>query len=152
MSGTDARASSWPRDRALAPPRVRQRVPVRHRRRAVRHRANAFALANQLPTYVYAIVAGGLLSAVLVPHIVRAATAADGGEAFINRLMTLGISAFLVTTAVATVGAPVMVRLYAIGGSDATLRDGGLELAIALAYGACRRFSSTRCSRSAAKC
>jgi putative peptidoglycan lipid II flippase len=32
---------------------------------------NAFALANQLPTYIYAIVAGGLLSAVLVPHIVR---------------------------------------------------------------------------------
>lgn len=95
---------------------------------------NAFALANQLPTYVYAIVAGGLLSAVLVPHIVRAATAPDGGEAFVNRLMTLGILAFLVTTAVATLAAPLIVRLYALGGSEATLRDGGLDLAIALAY------------------
>lgn len=95
---------------------------------------NAFALANQLPTYVYAIVAGGLLSAVLVPHIVRAATAPDGGEAFVNRLMTLGILAFLVTTALATVAAPLIVRLYALGGSEATLRDGGLDLAIALAY------------------
>lgn len=95
---------------------------------------NAFALANQLPTYVYAIVAGGLLSAVLVPHIVRAATAPDGGEAFVNRLMTLGILAFLVTTIVATIGAPLIVQLYALGGSEATLRDGGLDLAIALAY------------------
>ncbi len=95
---------------------------------------NAFALANQLPTYIYAIVAGGLLSAVLVPHIVRAAGQADGGQAFVNRLVTLGISAFLVTTVLATVGAPVLVRLYALRGEDDALRGGGLELAIVLAY------------------
>ena len=59
---------------------------------------NAFALANQLPTYIYAIVAGGLLSAILVPHIVKAATQADGGQAFVNRLITLGVVAFLATT------------------------------------------------------
>jgi len=97
---------------------------------------NAFALANQLPTYVYAIVAGGLLSAVLVPHIVKAATHADGGQAFVNRLVTLGVVAFVVATVLATVAAPLIVRLYALagGGGDDALADGGLELAIALAY------------------
>jgi putative peptidoglycan lipid II flippase len=95
---------------------------------------NAFALANQLPTYVYAIVAGGLLSAVLVPHIVKAATQVDGGQAFVNRLVTLGVSAFLAATVLATLAAPLIVRLYALGSSDRALDGGGLELAIALAY------------------
>jgi putative peptidoglycan lipid II flippase len=95
---------------------------------------NAFALANQLPTYVYAIVAGGLLSAVLVPHIVKAATSSDGGQAFVNRLVTLGVVAFVATTVLATAGAPLIVRLYALAGGDRALDDGGLQLAIALAY------------------
>jgi putative peptidoglycan lipid II flippase len=95
---------------------------------------NAFALANQLPTYLYAIVAGGLLSAVLVPHIVKAATQVDGGQAFVNRLVTLGVSAFLVATVLATLAAPLIVRLYALDSSDRALAGGGLELAIALAY------------------
>lgn len=95
---------------------------------------NAFALANQLPTYVYAIVAGGLLSAVLVPHIVKSATQPDGGQAFVNRLVTLGVVAFLATTVVATLAAPLIVRLYAVGGADDALDGGGLELAVALAY------------------
>lgn len=95
---------------------------------------NAFALANQLPTYVYAIVAGGLLSAVLVPHIVKAATSADGGQLFVNRLVTLGIVAFLVATVAATVAAPLIVQLYALASNHGALADGGLALAIALAY------------------
>lgn len=95
---------------------------------------DAFALANQLPTYIYAIIAGGLLTAVLVPHIVRAAAHPDGGQAFVSRLVTLGIVAFLVAAVVATLGAPLLVRLYGLLSAERTLADGGLELAIALAY------------------
>ena len=95
---------------------------------------NAFALANQLPTYVYAIVAGGLLSAVLVPHIVKSATQTDGGQAFVNRLVTLGVVAFLATTILATLAAPFIVRLYAIASNEGALADGGLDLAVSLAY------------------
>jgi putative peptidoglycan lipid II flippase len=95
---------------------------------------NAFALANQLPTYIYAIVAGGLLSAILVPHIVKAATQADGGQAFVNRLVTLGVAAFLATTVLATLAAPLIVRLYSLSSRDGALAGGGLELAVALAY------------------
>lgn len=94
--------------------------------------ANAFAIANQLPNNVYAIIAGGLLSAVLVPQIVRAAHHQDGGQTFVNRLVTLGIVAFLGVTLAATLCAPLLVQLYV--GNSTTLRGGGVALAISLAY------------------
>ncbi len=75
--------------------------------------ANAFALANQLPNNVYALIAGGILSAVLVPQIVRASVDAGAGERFINRLLTLGIVAFAALAAIATLAAPALVALYA---------------------------------------
>ena len=95
--------------------------------------ANAFAIANQLPNNIYAIIAGGLLSAVLVPQIVRAAHHDDGGQRFVNRLVTVGIVAFLAITLIATVCAPLLVTLYAGQGGTA-LRGDGLALAVSLAY------------------
>jgi putative peptidoglycan lipid II flippase len=97
--------------------------------------ANAFALANQLPNNIYAIVAAGVLSAVLVPQIVRAGLHADGGQAFVNRLVTLGIVVFFVATGIATVCAPLLVDLYTLDASspDSAL-GGGRALAIAFAY------------------
>ncbi|MDQ1572539.1 MAG: putative peptidoglycan lipid flippase, partial [Actinomycetota bacterium] len=47
--------------------------------------SNTFTIANGLPNSIYAIIAGGLLSAILVPQIVRASRDLDGGEKFINR-------------------------------------------------------------------
>ena len=52
--------------------------------------ADAFTLANQLPNTVYVIGAGGVLTAVLVPQIVRSALHHDGGTAYINKLVTMG--------------------------------------------------------------
>lgn len=97
--------------------------------------ANAFALANQLPNNIYAIVAAGVLSAVLVPQIVRAGLHADGGQAFVNRLVTLGVVVFLFATVVATLCAPLLVDLYTLdaGDPDGAL-GGGRALAIAFAY------------------
>ena len=95
--------------------------------------ANAFAIANQLPNNIYAIIAGGLLSAVLVPQIVRAAHHDDGGQRFVNRLVTLGIVAFLAITLIATLCAPLLVALYAGQGGTA-LKGDGVALAVSLAY------------------
>ncbi|HEY4153724.1 MAG TPA: murein biosynthesis integral membrane protein MurJ [Pseudolysinimonas sp.] len=95
--------------------------------------ANAFAIANQLPNNIYAIIAGGLLSAVLVPQIVRAAHHDDGGQRFVNRLVTLGIVAFLAITLIATLCAPLLVTLY-VGQGGTALRGGGAALAVSLAY------------------
>ena len=77
--------------------------------------ADGFALANQLPNNIYAIVAGGLLGAVLVPAVVRAGLHDDGGQRFINKIVTLGGLVFLAVAAVVTLGAPVIVRIYATG-------------------------------------
>jgi len=76
--------------------------------------ADAFALANQLPNTVYVIVAGGILTAVLVPQIVRASLHADGGTAYINKLLTLALLILGVTTVAATVLAPPITRLIGL--------------------------------------
>ncbi|WP_307859153.1 murein biosynthesis integral membrane protein MurJ [Desertivibrio insolitus] len=97
--------------------------------------ANAFTLANQLPNNIYAIVAGGVLSAVLVPQIVRASSDPDGGQGFINKLVTLGLVVFLAAATVATLCAPVLVRLYAQQGSGGVgFTAEQIELATAFAY------------------
>jgi len=97
--------------------------------------ANAFAIANTLPTNIFLLISGGLLSAALVPQIVRAGRDPDGGQAYVNRLVTLGITVFLVVTVVATVAAPLLVGVFTISASgDAALTPEGVRLAVLLAY------------------
>ncbi|GAA1703144.1 hypothetical protein GCM10009808_21330 [Microbacterium sediminicola] len=91
--------------------------------------ADAFAVANQLPNNIYAIISTGLLTAVVVPQIVQAAVHPDGGRAFISKLFTLGTVALVVTTALATAAAPWLVQLYA-----ASFSPDQLALATAFAY------------------
>ncbi len=96
--------------------------------------ANAFALANTLPSNIFALVAGGLTSAVLVPQIVRAAGHDDGGQAFVNRLLTLAVSVVFGITLVVTLAAPLLIPLYTIQGSDNAFSEAGIALAVALAF------------------
>ncbi|MCY7412014.1 MAG: murein biosynthesis integral membrane protein MurJ [Salinibacterium sp.] len=96
--------------------------------------ADAFTLANQLPNNIYALVAGGLLSAVIVPQIVRAGLHHDGGATFINRLVTLSLVVFVVLTVVATACAPLLVRLYAQSGPNGGFSEEDFTLATAFAY------------------
>lgn len=98
--------------------------------------ADTFTLANQLPNNIYAIIAGGLLSAVFVPAIVRAGLHDDGGQRFINRLVTLGIVVFVGAGIIATVAAPLLVRLYAQSSDGGTsgFTDADLALATLFAY------------------
>ena len=65
----------------------------------------------------------------MVPQIVQAASHADGGRAFISKLFTLGTVALVVTTAVGTVAAPLLVQLYA-----SRFTPDQLALATAFAY------------------
>ncbi len=91
--------------------------------------ADAFGVANQLPNNVYAIIAGGVLSAVLVPQIVKARSHKDGGLGYIDRLLTLAIVTFASVTVVATLAAPFLISIYTTGWSPAQL-----ALATAFAY------------------
>lgn len=99
--------------------------------------ANAFAVSNQLPNNIYALIAGGLLSAVLIPQIVRSMQQhTDGGTAYVNKIVTLGGSAFLVITVVATLLAPVLVRLYSQSAGDGGkgFSTSTTDLAVAFAF------------------
>jgi putative peptidoglycan lipid II flippase len=89
--------------------------------------ADAFGVANQLPNNVYAIIAGGVLNAVLVPQLVKAAGHIDGGKAYIDRLLTLAIVIFGSITVLATLAAPLLVSIYTTGWS-------GDQLALATAF------------------
>ena len=98
--------------------------------------ADAFALANQLPNNIYALVAGGILTAILVPHIVKAGANDDGGAGYVNKIVTLGIVIFLGFAILATLLAPVLVTLYAQqgGGGVRGFSEADMALATALAY------------------
>ena len=96
--------------------------------------ADTFALANQLPNNIYAIVAGGVLSAVLVPHIVKAGLDKDGGQSFINKIVTLGFVIFLAVAVLATLLAPALVALYAQQGGEGSRGFSEAEIALAIAF------------------
>ncbi|WP_353112520.1 murein biosynthesis integral membrane protein MurJ [Microbacterium sp.] len=90
---------------------------------------DAFGVANQLPNNVFTIIQTGILTAVIIPQIVRAAAHKDGGRAYISKLFTLGTVVFLAATAVAMALAPFLVTIYAKGYSPAQH-----ALAVAFAY------------------
>lgn len=74
--------------------------------------ATSFTVANTLPNQFYLLLAGGALNAVLVPQILRARTRADGGEEFVNRVITASLALLIVATVVLTAAAPLLVRIY----------------------------------------
>jgi putative peptidoglycan lipid II flippase len=91
--------------------------------------ADAFTYANQLPNSVFSLISVGVLTAVIVPQIVKATADADGGNAFISKLFTLGTVVLVVLTALATACAPWLVHIVA-----GQAKPDILALATALAY------------------
>lgn len=91
--------------------------------------ADAFSVANTIPNTLYLLLAGGVLNAVLVPQITRAARRADGGQEYIDRLLTTAVVILIAVTAVVTFAAPLLIRVY---GSD-EWTPGQVQLATAFA-------------------
>jgi len=88
--------------------------------------ADAFVTANTVPNQIYNLIAGGLLNAVLVPQITRAARREDGGQAFLDRLLTLALLVLAAVTVVAVVLAPLVPVILKPSGSipwDAATRN-----------------------------
>ena len=66
-----------------------------------------FNVANTIPNSLYILVAGGVFNAVLVPQLVRATrNDADRGDAYANRIITLGALVLASVTVVLIVLAP----------------------------------------------
>jgi putative peptidoglycan lipid II flippase len=76
--------------------------------------ADAYNNANTLPNVVYNLALGGILTSVVVPLLVSAAKRdADRGQAYDQRMFTLGAIALGGITLVATLAAGPLVDLYA---------------------------------------
>ena len=92
--------------------------------------ADTFQVANTLPNQFYLLLAGGVLNAVLVPQITKAASHDDGGHAFVNRLLTLSLALLLGATVLVTLAAPVLVRVFSTPEWDSN----AVGLAVAFAF------------------
>ncbi len=74
--------------------------------------ADLFSNANTLPNTLYILVAGGVFNVVLVPQMVRAMKRdPDGGEAYVNRVMTLGLLVLAVATVVLMAAVPLLMHV-----------------------------------------
>ncbi len=78
--------------------------------------SSAFSVANQLPNLVAALVLEATFTAIFVPVLARAERDdADGGAAFVRRLVTLSTALLVVATTLSVAAAPLLVRLM-LGG------------------------------------
>jgi putative peptidoglycan lipid II flippase len=75
---------------------------------------NAYNVANTLPNIVYNLALGGILTSVVVPLLVNAAKRdRDRGEAYDQRIFTLGVLALGSITVVATAASVPIASIYA---------------------------------------
>lgn len=71
-----------------------------------------FNIANSIPNSLYILVAGGIFNVVLVPQLVRAMqNDEDGGDAYANRVITLGLLVLLAASVLLTLAVPLIMRL-----------------------------------------
>ncbi|BDX35335.1 murein biosynthesis integral membrane protein MurJ [Mycobacterium antarcticum] len=74
--------------------------------------SSSFSVANQLPNMIAALVLEATFTAIFVPVLARAERDdADGGTAFVRRLLTLATALLLVATIVSVAAAPLLVHL-----------------------------------------
>ncbi len=72
-----------------------------------------FEVANSVPMYLYSLIAGGVLGAILVPQIVAALHEGRDGRERLDRLLTVTVIIGALITLCATLAAPILVWLYA---------------------------------------
>lgn len=71
--------------------------------------ASAFTVASTIPTMISELLLGAVLTAIVVPTLVRAEKEdPDGGAAFVRRLVTAAFTVLAVGTVLALIAAPVM--------------------------------------------
>jgi putative peptidoglycan lipid II flippase len=84
--------------------------------------ADAYNNSNALPQTVYYLMLGGVFTSVVVPLLVKASkNNPDRGEAYAERIFTLGVVALATVTVIGTLLAAPLIDLYAGNlGSSAT--------------------------------
>lgn len=76
-------------------------------------RADLFTIANTIPNMLYILLAGGVINAVLVPQLVRSMrNDPDGGDAYLNRIMTLAVLFLGTVTVLLVAAAPWVMSVF----------------------------------------
>lgn len=89
--------------------------------------ADAYNAANASPNNVYDLLLGGILTAVIVPLLVRAArTDVDGGDRFTSVLFTVFGLFVAIASIVGVLAAPLIMRIYL--GSDVSSHERDLAV------------------------
>ncbi|WHT19504.1 murein biosynthesis integral membrane protein MurJ [Crossiella sp. CA-258035] len=92
---------------------------------------DSYQVGMTIPLQVYELLLGGVLTSIIVPLLVRAEKEdADGGEAYIQRLLTMAPVILLAATVVMMLAAPLLTTIYVDGSSG----KAHPELATAFAY------------------
>jgi len=81
---------------------------------------DAYTSAQFLPSQIYELLLGGILSSVLIPLLVRRRKAdPDRGEAYTQKLLTFAVVCLGIATALVTVAAPIITMLQSGTGTSA---------------------------------
>lgn len=74
---------------------------------------DSFTVASNFPTIINELLLGGVLTSVVVPLLVRAQKEdADGGQAYTQRLLTVGLVVLATGTVIAIACAPLLTAAY----------------------------------------
>ncbi|RRO13842.1 murein biosynthesis integral membrane protein MurJ [Saccharopolyspora rhizosphaerae] len=91
---------------------------------------DSFNVSNTLPNSIFELLIGGVLTSVVVPVLVRSQKAdADGGQRFVQQMMTLAVVVLGIGTAIAVLCAPLLTWIF-VTESDTS----NLDLVNVLAY------------------
>ncbi len=80
---------------------------------------DTFQAANTLPNVIFNLLSAGVLNAILIPQIVKAMKRKDGGQEFVDRLLTVSFAAVLLITVIATLTSPWLLHIYFSGSGSA---------------------------------
>ncbi|MBB4687261.1 murein biosynthesis integral membrane protein MurJ [Amycolatopsis jiangsuensis] len=90
---------------------------------------DSFNVANTMPNIIFELLLGGVLTSVVVPLLVRSQDDPDHGEAYAQRLLTVGVTVLFGGTVIAVLAAPAFTSLYIDSSGQASA-----DLTTAFAY------------------
>lgn len=88
--------------------------------------STAFQTANTLPNFIFQLLSGGILTAILIPQITKAMRRKDGGQDVIDRLLTASFGLVTIVALLATVSAAPLIIAFQLEGA---VRDLGILFA-----------------------
>ncbi len=85
---------------------------------------DAYTSAQFLPSQIYELLLGGILSSVLIPLLVRRRKAdPDGGQAYTQKLLTFAVVCLGIATVLVVVAAPLITLIQSGGGTTRDYRQ-----------------------------